>query len=283
MEQLEAIRYLRKLLDDNGYNENQFGHLKINILVRALMNDLDISKFAKPEFSIAQLNQFINGYYSGILNFCDPRYTASQLSRIRNLLCSNKKCTILDPNRDKDLNDIILKCLGYDFHIILDEKDGLVDTYDYVSLNSYLYNNILSYIRTHVSNEIYAEFLESNRFDEIYEELFLFLKNDLDIFHVRAIYNNREHLRQIRLGLLNSLDIQKYIYDYFDPDQMEEIRLGLLEGVDVTFYNYVDYPASLMQKIRHALLFGDDVDKIISEFEDSCNKFSGNSEMNFFN
>lgn len=91
------------------------------------------------------------------------------------------------------------------------------------------------------------------------EQIYLGLKQEVDINKYADPKYNWEQMEQIRFGLMSSIDIEAYVNPKFNSNQMREIRRGLENEVDISPYITPEFDYMQIGVITEGLVRGLDV------------------------
>lgn len=94
-------------------------------------------------------------------------------------------------------------------------------------------------------------------------EMYLGIKNGLNISSYADLSFSWMQMHEIRLGLQKGVDVSIYANNRFNEYQMKQIRLGLQKGIDVYSYAYPYVNMYSMYEIRKGIESGVDVSKYV--------------------
>lgn len=251
------------MLENSGFVRNQIKQIE-----QGRQEGLDVSIYARPEFTSMHMQQIRMGLLDGLAveKYADPSYDWFQMEEIRKGMLEG------------------INIEGYASPEIPYEKmrqvrKGLmegVDLVPYLQLDA----GILRQLRKAIAAKVnIIPFIREGYQPEQLEQIRQALEKKLEIgpyltkelrgTAIREIGNgledgvdvavyatpqyNWQQMREIRLGLENRLEVSLYVNPFFGWQQMQEIRLGLEEGLDARRYARLMYTATDMKKIRQEM------------------------------
>lgn len=203
-----------KKMDLSSFNDAQMREIH-----SGLEENLDVTIYAKPEFTsdqMAEIRQGLDGKLD-VTIYAKLEYTRDQMVEIRLGL-------------ERKLDVTIYAKPEYTWDQMAEIRRGLVENLDV---------------------SIYAKpEYDAYQMKEIHHGLV----ENLDV----AIYAKPEYgweqMEEIRMGLKKNLDVTLYAKPEYNCNQMEEIRLGLEAGLDVSVYTKPEYDHNQMKEIRLGLV-----------------------------
>lgn len=205
-------------MEKNIYNGMQFDKLQMAQIEVGLRDGLEVSWYAKPEFSWGAMQQIRAGLEQGVdvSVYANKNLSAAQMYEIREGL-----------------------------------KNG-VDVSLYAKVD--YWGDQMEMIRKGLEEELDVSFYTDHRFgsDQMFQILDG-LRSGIDV----SVYADPEfsstEMGEIKKGLEQGLDAAIYADPRFARVQMEEIRIGLEQGVNAKAYANPKLDAFQMRDIREAL------------------------------
>jgi len=196
---IQILLGLKKGLDVSIYAKPEFSGLQMQEIRLGLEKGLDVSIYAKPEYSHHQMDKILFGLERGldVSIYAKPEFDCCQMNQI-----------------------ICFLVRGFD-------------------INKYLDAGITS------SDMLY----EAGRG----------LNEGIDLFDYAKQLNDSTQLYEILMGIRKGIDVSVYAKPEFSTDQMCQIRIGLERGLDVSAYAKPELKASVMKQIRFCLQKGLDM------------------------
>lgn len=249
-----------RMMGENGFSRNQIEQIEAG-----RKEGLDVSIYAKEEFTAMHMHQIRMGLLEGLSveKYADSVYDWFQMEEIRKGLREGVDVEIYaSPEISYEKMRQVRKGL----------KQG-VNLAPFLKLEAGILRQLRKAVAANVNIVPYiTEGYEAEQLEQIrqalgkgldirkylckelrgvaIQEIWKGLEEGIDV----SIYADPEYgwrqMREIRLGLEHRIDVSVYAHPFFGWQQMQEIRLGLEEGLDTERYARFMYTAADMKRIR---------------------------------
>ncbi len=259
-------RCLLRGLNIFPYIEMGFNHMQLQEIEYGLNEGLDVSIYAKPEYSpyiMSRMRYLLEIWKPATKHFQDG-LTLEDVSVLHSASQNNITPEHLFAYYEKgfkaDELQVILKALIYNVN-----NETKININDFANLkySSHQMNEILAGLKSGVVVEYYSDPCYSAfQMAEIRKGL----EEHYNITPYVTPSYTCEQMRGIRKALLSGIsgqDISRYFTKIYSLDQMREIRKGLEQGVNVGLYAFANVTSIRMREIRKGLRHGVDMSNLV--------------------
>lgn len=226
-----------------GYDfENVFTQDQQREIKQGILEKLEVSVYARPEFLAIQMREIRLGLEEGLSveSYADSRYDWFQMNEIRKGL--RKKLNV-----GKYADPLI------PFEVMREIRRGLQDGID-LSKGKGMSAGILREIRKAAKSKVdITPYIKQGYEEEQLKQIRISLEKGVDIAPYLSVCYRGASIQQIRFGLEEKIDVSLYARNDMNWQQMREIRLGLERRLDVKVYLNTFYSWRQMREIRLGL------------------------------
>ncbi len=232
-----------KDLGDNDYlNSSEFTQDQKTEIEKGILDGLDVSVYAKPEFLAIQMFQIRLGMLDKlpVEKYASTDYDWFQMEEIR-----------LGLKSGVDISKYASPDVPFD--IMRQIRKGLEKGID-LSMGKNFKAGVLKQLRHALSHGVdIRKYIKQGYEEEQLEQIRKALEKKIDIDPYISLYQRGPVIREIVAGLEEKLDVSLYANEQMNWQQMREVRLGLEERLDVSVYNKPLYSWQQMREIRLGL------------------------------
>lgn len=229
-------------MDSNYMDSSQFSQDQKQEIEKGILEGLDVSIYAKPEFLAIQMLQIRIGLEEKLPVDCYAKkdYDWFQMEEIRKGL---KSGVAINKYSSPDIS----------FNVMRQIREGLEQGID-LSKYKMLKAGVLKQLRLAAIQGInIMEYIQKGYEEEQLEQIRIALEKKIDIDPYLSVLQRGAAIREIRLGLEKNLDVTVYADCDMSWQQMREIRIGMEKRLDIDMYKKKLYSWEQMREIRLGL------------------------------